>query len=453
MANHTVVITSTAAQASGSVIERIGLTGDLSADLASGVITFTDADLTDTHRVVSVIPQGAGYLGRFTLGRVADSTGGVTGSVGWTFSVPDAALHFLAAGQTLVQSYAVTIGDFNSGPGTQIVTVTLTGTNDPTVIVAAATTASGAITEQAGVTAGTATDLASGSIVFTDADLTDTHRVLNVVPQGAGYLGSFTLGALADSTGGVDGSIPWTFSVADGALDFLATGQTLVQSYAVTIGDFHNGPATQIVTVTLTGTNDPTVIVAASTTANGSIAEQAGVTGSTTTDLASGSIAFTDADLTDTHRVVSVVPQGAAYLGSFTLGTLADSTGGVTGSIPWTFSVVDGALDFLVAGQTLVQSYAVTIGDFHSGAATQIVTVTLTGTNDAPVIAGVSVSSVTEDVAVSAGNLVSSGILTIADLDLGESGFVTQAGTPGSSGLGTFTLDAAGHWSYAASQM
>jgi VCBS repeat-containing protein len=165
-------------------------------------------------------------------------------------------------------------------------------------------------------------------------------------------------GTLADSTGGVTGSIHWTFSVVDGALDFLAAGQTLVQSYAVTIGDFHNGPATQIVTVTLTGTNDPTVIVAAATTASGAITELPGVTGSTVTDLATGTIAFTDADLTDTHRVVSVVPQGAGYLGSFTLGTLADSTGGVTGSIPWTFSVVDAALDFLAAGQTLVQSYA-----------------------------------------------------------------------------------------------
>src|SRR5258708_15879200 len=102
---------------------------------------------------------------------------------------------------------------------------------------------------------------------------------------------------------------------------------------------------TQAVTVTLTGINHPTAIVAAATTASGSVTEQAGVTGSTTTDLASGTIAFTDADLTDTHRVVSVVPQGASYLGSFTLGALADSTGGVTGALPWTFSVVDGALD------------------------------------------------------------------------------------------------------------
>jgi VCBS repeat-containing protein len=262
----------------------------------------------------TVVPQGTGYIGSFTLGPLAGSTGAVTGSVGWTFTTLPGALDFLAAGQTLVQSYNVTISDpLLAGSVVQVVTVTLTGTNHPTVVVAAATTANGSIAEQAGVTAGTATDLASGSIAFTDADLTDTHRVVNVVPQGAGYLGSFTLGALADTTGGVVGSIPWTFSVADGALDFLAAGQKLVQSYAVTIGDFHNGPATQIVTVTLTGTNDPTVIVAAATTASGAITELPGVTGSTVTDLATGTIAFTDADLSDTHRVVSVVPQGAGY--------------------------------------------------------------------------------------------------------------------------------------------
>src|SRR5260221_675434 len=186
---------------------------------------------------------------------------------------------------------------------------------------------------------------------------------------------------------GATGSVGWNFSVADGALDFLAAGQMLVQKYNVTVADNHGGTVTQIVTVTLTGTNDPTVIVGAAL-ANSVIylvPELAGGTGSAAVDTASGMIAFTDVDLTDTHRGVSVVPQGAGYLGSFTLGTLADSTGGVSGSIHWTFSVVDGALDFLAAGQKLIQSYAVTIGDFHNGPATQIVTMTLTGTNDAPV--------------------------------------------------------------------
>src|SRR6202171_5369111 len=175
MANHSVVITSTAAQVSGSVIERVGLTGDPSADLASGVFTFTDADLTDTHKVVSVVPQGAGYLGSFTLGALTDSTGGVTGSIPWTFSVADGALDFLAAGQTLVQKYAVTIGDFHNGPATQIVTVTLTGTNDLPVITSTVAAATGSVVELAGVTGSVTLDTASGTLTFKDVDLTDTH--------------------------------------------------------------------------------------------------------------------------------------------------------------------------------------------------------------------------------------------------------------------------------------
>jgi VCBS repeat-containing protein len=133
MANHPVVITSTAAQASGSLLELAGVTGSTALDTATGVITFTDADVTDTDVVLPVVPLGTGYLGSLTLGAVSDSTGGVTGSVPWSFSVPDGALDFLAAGQTLVQKYNVTVDNGHGGTATRTVTVTLTGTNDPVV--------------------------------------------------------------------------------------------------------------------------------------------------------------------------------------------------------------------------------------------------------------------------------------------------------------------------------
>jgi VCBS repeat-containing protein len=94
-------MTSTAAQASGTVTEQAGVTGSVVADAVSGTIAFTDADLTDKHVMASLVPHGTGYLGSFTLGTLVDSTGGVAGSVPWSFSVPDHALDFLAAGQTL----------------------------------------------------------------------------------------------------------------------------------------------------------------------------------------------------------------------------------------------------------------------------------------------------------------------------------------------------------------
>src|SRR5258706_5551220 len=45
---------------------------------------------------------------------------------------------------------------------------------------------------------------------------------------------------------------------------------------------------------------------------------------------------------------------------------------------------------------------------------------------------------------------MTSGVLTIADVDQGQSTFAVQAGTTGSNNYGTFTLAADGHWSYSA---
>src|SRR5258708_27319655 len=114
--------------------------------------------------MVAFGPQAAGYLGTFTAAQTKDATGGVTGTVAWSFSVPDGALDFLAAGQTLTQTYNITItsnlpsGAFN-GATTVPIVVTFHGTNDTPVITAA--TASGAVTELAGVTGSAATDSAS----------------------------------------------------------------------------------------------------------------------------------------------------------------------------------------------------------------------------------------------------------------------------------------------------
>src|SRR5258707_9539582 len=74
----------------------------------------------------------------------------------------------------------------------------------------------------------------------------------------------------------------------------------------------------------------------------------------------------------------------------------------------------------------------------------------LFGSNDVPVIGGGNTGSVTEDVGVVAGKISTSGTLTIADVDQGQSNFTPQNGTAGSNGFGTFTLDAAGNWTYAA---
>src|SRR5690349_19465844 len=93
-----------------------------------------------------------------------------------------------------------------------------------------------------------------------------------------------------------DGSASWSYSVADGAFDFLADGETLTLTYTATVDDGHGGVVTKPITVTVTGSNDTAKITSDPQTAT--ITEHVGTHHSATPDTASGAITFTDADLT-----------------------------------------------------------------------------------------------------------------------------------------------------------
>jgi hypothetical protein len=73
------------------------------------------------------------------------------------------------------------------------------------------------------------------------------------------------------------------------------------------------------------------------------------------------------------------------------------------------------------------------------------VTLTITGTNDAAVIAGNDQGSVTEDATTP--TITDSGTLTITDVDLNEATFVAESLSGTWGGL---SIDTTGNWSYAA---
>ncbi|WP_200936036.1 VCBS domain-containing protein, partial [Variovorax sp. Root411] len=89
----------------------------------------------------------------------------------------------------------------------------------------------------------------------------------------------------------------------------------------------------------------------------------------------------------------------------------------------------------LGAGESISDSFTAVSSD---GTASQLVTVTITGTNDVPVIGGVASGAVNED--ASTPNLSTGGALTIADVDVGQSNFAPQASTAGSNSYGSFSL-------------
>ena len=107
-----------------------------------------------------------------------------------------------------------------------------------------------------------------------------------------------------------------------------------------------------------------------------------------------------------------------------------------------------GSLTIWLRAKPQKSPFAYSIADGNGGLATGTVTVNITGVNDTAVIGGVSMGAVTEDDDPT--TLSTGGTLTIDDVDAGEASFVTQAATAGSNGFGTFTLDSAGTWTYAA---
>ena len=148
---------------------------------------------------------------------------------------------------------------------------------------------------------------AHGTIDFGDVDLADVH-VTSVTPGGSGYLGNFSAIVNNDSTGDGVGQVIWLFAANNELRQFLGANQELVQTYTVDIDDGHGGTATQLVTITINGTNDAAVISGATT---GTVVEAGGVNNATPgTPTATGDLNSTDVD--NPADSWQAVPAGAA---------------------------------------------------------------------------------------------------------------------------------------------
>ena len=246
--------------------------------MASGVIEFADVDFGDTH-TVSAIPDGQNYLGTFSAHLNNDATGGNVGHVTWTFSSGAAALQFLAEGQQLTQTYTVIIADGHGGTATQLVTVTISGTNDAAVISGDIT---GTVTEAGGVNNGMlGVPIVTGDLNSTDVD--NPGDGWQAVAAGAATYGTYRLTAA--------GVWIYTLNNSNAAVQALNVGDPpLTDSFTALTVD---GTA-QLVTITINGANDAAVI---SGTTSGNVIEAGGVANGTPgVPTATGDLNSTDVD-------------------------------------------------------------------------------------------------------------------------------------------------------------
>jgi VCBS repeat-containing protein len=350
----------------------------------TGSLTVNDVDTGEA--VFNTTPTVAASYGTFAI----NSAGA------WTYDLDNtnSTVNALVAGAPLTDSITVASID---GTATQVITINITGANDAAVITG---TATGAVTED------TNTQV-TGTLAVSDVDTGEA--LFNTTPTVAALYGTFAI----NSAGA------WTYDLdnTNSTVNALAAGAPLTDSITVASID---GTATQVITINITGANDAAIITG---TATGAVTEDSGA-------QVTGSLTVNDVDTGE--ALFNTTPTVAALYGTFAI----DSAGA------WTYDLnnSDATVNALAAGAALTDSITIASVD---GSATQVITINITGANDAASITGTSTATLSETDAVQS----ATGTLTASDPDSSNL-FVVQNGVTGSNGYGSFSITDAGVWTY-----
>ena len=268
----------------------------------------------------------------------------------YTLDHSSAAVQALQQGERVVESFGILVSDGQATTQTQLV-IGVNGLNDAPVAV-----------DDLGAVIEDSQPVATGSVILNDQD-TDAQTQLTVANSGT-YVGLYgTLSLL------VDGSYTYTLS-NDASVQALALGQTVTESFAYTVTDGVTQSSANLV-INVTGQNDGPV----ATVDTGSVVEDAVL-------QATGNVLANDTDV-DNGDTLSVTTVGS-FQGAF--GTLVMNA---NGSYTYSLNNSSSAVQSLGQGEQVadVFSYAVSDGSGAQTNSTQsTLTITVTGSNDGPVI-------------------------------------------------------------------
>ncbi|WP_156337476.1 VCBS domain-containing protein, partial [Achromobacter aegrifaciens] len=184
----------------------------------------------------------------------------------------------------------------------------------------------------------------------------------NVNAEVNGVYGKITIHA--------DGTYTYTLNNTDPRVNALGQGDKLSDVFSYTIRDSDGDFSTTTITITINGTNDVPVM----TNDFRSVTEDVNVTGGNLT--VKGAVTITDPDAgqstfdTATLKLTNSTHAGGA------LGVIVMKPDGT-----YTYNVNNAAIQFLKAGESIVETYTVASAD---GSATSTITITINGVNDAP---------------------------------------------------------------------
>ena len=414
-----------------------------------GTLTVTDIDIKDTVSTVKEdsLTIGGKYNesslpGGLTVDDLKDmltiENGSIDGSntdgkIDWHFNAGgDDKFDFLADGEKLTLTYKVKSTDGSGAEAKHDIIITITGTNDAPKISGDAGAAEGGVRE---TDSGSLT--ASDTLTVTDVDITNTvtATVKGVSgltgqqgePDGDTIKGMFQLAdsdektfgdsvtIIDDANTGKEGNLIWKFDSGSHNFDYLAVGEEVKLTYTIEVKDSSGATVTKDIVVTVTGSNDSPVISVDTDKRDSDIISFKDNDANIADDTAGGTLTLTDVDVSDKVGVTVDgvrIDGSSTYKGDLPTGLeaalenmlsvttediLSDTETGK--QFDWKFNAGENnKFDFLADGETLTLKYTVKADD-HKGIAgntsnpynemstdTHEITVTITGTNDAPTV-------------------------------------------------------------------
>jgi VCBS repeat-containing protein len=159
----------------------------------------------------------------------------------------------------------------------------------------------------------------------------------------------------------------------------LVAGQVVTETLPITITGINDAPtaASSPASVTVAEPSSPPVFGPAQTAQPSPVSETAQV-------RATGTLAFADKDNNDTHTVSIKALDGAR--GVLLVDGVVESTATTPGEVKWAYVADKADLQSLSGGQTEIERFEITITDSMAKSVTQVVSVTVTGVNDKPIV-------------------------------------------------------------------
>ena len=418
----------------GSAAEQGGVSNGTGGTAASGNVLGNDSDVDNSavQLVVSAISgSSSGTVGGATTGSYGTLSLSSNGNYVYTIDNNNASVQALNVGGTLIDTFSYTVSDGQGGGATATLRITINGADDLPSILG---DASGIAIEKGGVANASGGSSATGNLDFTDVD--DPGTVDSWIPISSATISANGYGNYTITSAGI-----WTYGLDDShpTVQALNVGQSLSDSFTVTTA----GGTSKVVTITILGANDAAVISGIIT---GSVTEAGGVANGTAgTPIASADLLASDVDnVSDGWQAVATATSSTGGYGTYT----------ATANGVWAYTLNNNhpAVQALDVGETLTDSFTLSTIDGTS----QVVSITVVGSNDAPTLGAVSGGTIAE-VSQSSSTTDSglSGTLVGADVDVeglvyGISGGTVSGSTVSKAGsFGSLSLDiSTGVYSY-----